>query len=157
MFSLSEPSRPGIVAVLGATPLRIGAALVLLCRHVWSGVPLAFQALWNGKTWDLIDLLTRAGMPFPKFLALLTAAIVTVVTLGWLLGFLTRVCAFMLMPIGLGAWLVCSRTGNPAGSELSVLYFFIAVTVACFGPGPLSLDVLFRRRSRSGRRLRYNI
>ncbi|HEY2573257.1 MAG TPA: DoxX family protein [Verrucomicrobiaceae bacterium] len=156
MFSLNEPSRPGIGAALGATPLRIGAGLVLLCRHVWSQLPLAFQALWNGKAWDTIDLLTRSGMPFPKFLALATALIVTAVTVGWLLGFLTRVCAFMLMPVALGALMVCNRTENPAGSELSVLYLFISVTVACFGPGPLSLDVLFRRRSRSGRRMRYN-
>ena len=156
MFSLNEPQRAGVAASIGVTPLRIGAALVLLYQHVWSQIPLAFQSLWNGKAWDMIDLLTRAGLPFPKFLALMTAVIATLVSVGWLMGFLTRVCAFMLMPVTLGALIVCNRNGNSSGSEISLLYFFIAVTVAYSGPGWLSLDALFRRRGRSSKKLRYN-
>jgi len=156
MFSLNEPPRAGIAASIGVTPLRIVAALVLLYQHVWSEVPLAFQALWNGKPWDVIDLVSRAGMPLPKFLALATALVVTLVSAGWLVGFLTRVCAFLLLPVALGALIVCNRNDHPPGSELSILYFFIAVTVACYGPGWLSLDALFRRRSRSSKKLRYN-
>jgi uncharacterized membrane protein YphA (DoxX/SURF4 family) len=156
MFSLSEPPRTGIGTLVGVTPLRLGTALVLLSQHAWSMVPLAFQALWNGKAWDLIDLITRSGLPFPKFLALTTAAIAALVSAGWLLGFLTRVCAVMLLPVALGALLVCNRTGNPAGSEIALLYFFIAATIAYSGPGPISLDALFRRRSRSSKKLRYN-
>ena len=156
MFSLNEPQRAGFAASIGVTPLRIGAALILLFQHVWSQIPLAFQSLWNGKGWDMIDLLTRTGMPFPKFLALVTAVIAALVSAGWLLGFLTRVCAFMLMPVALGALIVCNRGGIPAGSEISLLYFFIAVTVAFSGPGWLSLDALFRRRGRSSKKLRYN-
>ncbi len=86
----------------------------------------------------------------------MTAIVATLVSAGWLLGFLTRVCAFMLMPVALGALIVCNRNGNSPGSEISLLYFFIAVTVAYFGPGWLSLDSLFRRRSRSSKKLRYN-
>jgi uncharacterized membrane protein YphA (DoxX/SURF4 family) len=154
MFSLSEPPRTGLAALIGVTPLRIGAALVLLFQHVWSTIPLAFQSLWNGNAWELIDLIAKAGLPFPKFLALVTAIVATLVSAGWLLGFLTRVCAIMLIPIALGALIVCNRNGNPQGSEISLLYFFIAATVAYFGPGRLSLDSLFRRRS--SKRLRYN-
>lgn len=156
MFSLNEPPHAGIAASVGVTPLRIGSALVLLFQHVWSQIPQAFQALWNGKAWDVIDLLSRAGMPFPKFLALVAALIVTLVSAGWLLGFLTRVCALMLVPVALGALIVCNRNGYLPGSEISLLYFFIAVTVAYSGPGWLSLDALFRRRGRSSKKLHYN-
>ena len=156
MFSPSEPSRTGIAAILGVTPLRLGAALVLLYQHVWSQIPPAFQALWNGKAWDIIDLLIKAGLPFPMFLGIVAAVIAALVSVGWLMGFLTRVCAFMLIPVALGALIVCNRNGNLSGSEISLLYFFIAVTVAYSGPGWLSLDALFRRRGRSSKKLRYN-
>ncbi len=157
MFSLSDPSRTGIAAIIGVTPLRLGAALVLLYQHVWSQIPLAFQALWNAKAWDMIDQLTKAGLPFAKFLALLAVVMATLVSIGWLLGFLTRVCAFMLMPLALGALIVSNRNGIPSGSEISLLYFFIAITVAYSGPGWLSLDALFRRRNRTSKKLRYNL
>lgn len=156
MFSNNDPSRTGIAAFIGVTPLRLGAALVLLYQHVWSQIPLAFQALWNAKTWSMIDLFTKAGLPGAKLLALLTVALTALVSIGWLLGFLTRVCAFMLMPVALGALLVCNRNGIPSGSEISLLYFFIAITIAYSGPGWLSLDALFRRRNRSSKKLRYN-
>lgn len=156
MLSLNDPSKSGIAAMIGVTPLRLGAALVLLYQHVWTQLPQAFQALWNAKPWDMIDQLTRAGFPIAKFLALLAVLMTTLVSIGWLLGFLTRVCAFMLMPVVLGALIVCKRNGIPSGSEISLLYFFIAVTVACSGPGWLSLDALFRRRSRASKKLRYN-
>ena len=156
MISLNEPPRAGILASIGATPLRLGSAVVLLSQHVWSQVPLAFQALWNGKAWDVIDLVGRAGLPFPKFLALIAALVVMLVAVGWLLGFLTRVCAIMLVPVAIGALLVCNRSGYPPGSEISLLYLFIAITIAISGPGWLSLDALFRRRVRSSKKLRYN-
>ncbi|MCE9519774.1 MAG: DoxX family protein [Verrucomicrobia bacterium] len=156
MFSSNDPSRTGIANLIGVTPLRLGTALVLLYQHVWSQIPLAFQALWNAKAWAMIDLFTKAGLPFSKFLALLTVAVAALISLGWLLGFLTRVCAFLLIPIALGSLIVCNRNGIPSGSEISLLYFFIAITVACSGPGWLSLDALFRRRSRSSKKLRYN-
>ena len=43
-----------------------------------------------------------------------------------------------------------------SGSEISLLYFFIAVTVAFYGPGALSLDALFQRRVRSSKKLRFS-
>ncbi len=156
MFSINDPSKSGIAAIIGVTPLRLGAALVLLYQHVWSQIPLAFQALWNAKAWDMIDQLTKAGLPFAKFLALMAVVMATLVSVGWLLGFLTRVCAFMLMPVVLGALIVCNRNSIPSGSEIALLYFFIAITVAYSGPGWLSLDALFRRRNRSSKKLRYN-
>jgi uncharacterized membrane protein YphA (DoxX/SURF4 family) len=156
MFSSNDSSRNGIAALIGVTPLRLGAALVLLYQHVWSQIPLAFQALWNAKAWNMIDQLAQAGLPFPKFLALLVVFLTTLVCIGWLLGFLTRVCAFIFLPVVLGALIVCQRNDIPSGSEISLLYFFIAITVACFGPSWLSLDALFRRRNRSSKKLRYN-
>lgn len=156
MLSLNEPARGGITASIGVIPLRLGAALILLCRHAWSQIPQAYQALWNARAWDVIDQIESAGLPFAKFLSLLSAFIVGVVSLGWLLGFLTRFCAFLLMPLALAAIAVCNHAGNGSGAEAALLYFFIAVTVAYFGPGGLSLDALFRRRSRDSRRLRYH-
>ena len=157
MFFPTDSQRGGSAFIIGAIPLRLGAAFLLLHQHVWSQLPQAVQALWNAKSWDVIGAVTQSGLPFPKFLALAATVIVVLVTAGWLLGFLTRVCAFLLLPVTLGALLVCNSTGDAAGAETSLLYFFIAVTIMLAGPGWLSLDAIFKRRRGNASKPRYNL
>lgn len=160
MFSSGDTStRNAPTGMVGVTPLRLGTALVLLQQHVWPHLPPAFQALWNGKSWDMIDLFSKAGLPWPKYLAVATAVIAALVCLCWLLGFLTRLSAVMFMPVALGAVMVCKSAGNADGTELSLLYFLIAISVAVCGPGWFSLDALFRRRrgSRTSGKLRITL
>lgn len=156
MFFSNDTNRSGAAFVAGAIPLRLGAAFLLLHQHVWSQAPQAFQALWNARAWGVIDAVAGAGLPFPKFLALFTALVVILVAAGWLLGFLTRCCAFMFLPVTLGALLVCNSAGDSAGAELAMLYFFVGVTVMLAGPGWLSLDALFKRRRDQASKPRYN-
>ena len=132
--------------------------MLLLQQHVWTQTRLAFQALWNGRSWDVIELVGSAGLPFPKFLALVAALVALLVVVGWLLGFLTRLVAAVFLPVTLGALLVCNRAGNSAGAEISLLYFFTSIAVMFSGPAWFSLDALFRRRRPgSSGKLRYNL
>ena len=146
-------SRPAIV---GTVPLRLVAGALLLYLHAWSQAPMAYQALWNGKKWDVIDLVTDAGFPFPRILAFAAAGILVLVIASWLLGFLTRLFSIAFLPLALGSAVVCNhaKVNNVPGAELSLLYFFISLTIVFSGPGWLSLDALFSRK-RSARKSRY--
>jgi uncharacterized membrane protein YphA (DoxX/SURF4 family) len=146
LTSFDKPVRVSSGPVVGTIPLRIGAGLVLLYLHVWTQTKLAYDALWNGKPWDVIDLVKNAGLPLPKILAIAAAIVATIVTASWLLGFLTRLFSFLFMPVTLGALMVCNRNSLVGGAEIALLYFFVALTLFASGAGWLSVDVLFRRK-----------
>ena len=148
MPGLSSFNKPRVQSgpFVGTIPLRIGAGALLLYLHAWTQTKLAYDALWNRKTWDIIDLVEKAGLPFPRILAIAAALITVAVAASWILGFLTRLFSVLFIPVTIGALMVCNRIQLTHGAEASILYFLVAVTLVVSGSGWLSLDALLRRK-----------
>lgn len=140
-------------ASIGSVPLRIGAGLTLLYIHAWNQAIFAWQYVRHQQAWDSIDTLQSMGLPFPKFLAVTIAVLVTLTALSWIFGFYTRLFSLFFLPITLGGLLVANRAGHGFAAESAVLYFFIAIALFLNGSGWLSLDaILNSRKPRKKRR-----
>lgn len=138
---------------IGSVPLRIGAGLTLLYIHAWNQAIFAWQYVRHQKSWDAIDALQNMGLPFPKFLAVTIAVLVTLTALSWIFGFYTRLFSLLFLPITLGGLLAANRAGHGFAAESAVLYFFIAIAMILNGSGWLSLDAMLKdRRPRKKRR-----
>ena len=141
--------------IIGVIPLRLGAGFVLLYMHAWAQTQVAYNALWHGQPWDLINLLKNAGLPMPRVLAIAAALITAAVAMSWLLGFLTRLFSALFIPVTIGSLLICNRNDRPDGAESALLFFFISITLVIFGSGWLSLDSLFGRKRARKKSSRY--
>lgn len=142
MFSDSSRNG-GSTPLIGVIPLRLGTGLVLLYMHAWQDAQSAWQHLWNQTPWDAIVTLEKAGLPWPKVLAVAAAGIAAFTGASWVLGFATRFASFIFLPVALGALLVANRTGQSFAAESCVLYFLIALTLLVKGSGWFAVDTLF--------------
>lgn len=123
--------------------LRAGAGLLLMYRHGWQAVRDAYQFLWNEQPWTWVTLVKDAGLPLPHLLTPVLALVVAAVALSWITGFLTRLFAFLFLPLSGAFVLFASRAGSDA-AETGVLYLLTSLTLLMFGSGAISLDQLFR-------------
>lgn len=134
-----------------ASVLRIGAGLVLLTRHSWEAALKAYQFVWKELPWDWVPIFVEQGVPMAHLAAPTTAAILLVVSLSWITGFLTRFSAALMIALCAAA-LGFASTDYGAFSELCWLYLLTAFTLTLFGSGAISLDQLFRIGSRWGKK-----
>ena len=155
MLSSFDPPRSNSGPLIGTIPLRLGAGASLLYLHAWAQAVAVFHFLWHRTPWDAVSQFEKAGLPFPKILAVSAALLATLVAISWLLGFLTRFFSFIFLPLAIGALWIANRNSQFVDAEVCVLYFFIALTLLISGPGWLSLDTLFRQR-RGKNKSRYN-
>jgi len=123
--------------------LRAGAGLLLMYRHGWQAVRDAYHFLWNEQPWTWVTLVKDAGLPLPHLLTPVLALVVTAVALSWITGFLTRLFAFLFLPLCGAFVLFASRAGSDA-AETGGLYLLTSLTLLMFGSGAISLDQLFR-------------
>jgi uncharacterized membrane protein YphA (DoxX/SURF4 family) len=151
LTTLDGPRRSERPFQPGVTLLRVGAGLTLLYLHVWHQTQLAFQFVWNRKTWEAVDTIKKSGLPFATVLAVGSELVALLVALSWILGFATRFFSFLFLPVMLGALWVANKSGEINGAELCLLYFFISLALVIHGSGWFSLDTAFGRR-RSKRR-----
>ncbi len=153
LLSLDQPStKPaqaeGIAGLLKTVSvLRIGSGIVLAAFHAWGGVIGGYEFVWKEQPWDWVKTLADARLPMPHIVAPVAAALVAAVALSWILGFVTRLFAFIALPLGIGALIVAERLGSPQ-TETCWLYLFIAATLLLFGSGNISLDWFFNLGNR---------
>ena len=136
-------------AGLAALLLRLGAAGLLMWRH---GIEHGFEAwngLWHDAPWPMADGVAQLGLPWPPVLA----TIATVIGLGgcvlWVAGLLTRLASLGMMTVISGYAAYFWLAGSQTAAELAGVYFLIATALFVMGGGPLSLDLLLRRRTKS--------
>jgi uncharacterized membrane protein YphA (DoxX/SURF4 family) len=136
--------------------LRIGAGLVLMSRHAWDALIAAYQFLWKEVPWDLVTTFAKEGVPLPHLAAPTAALLLFVIATSWIVGFLSRLFAFLLF-LSSGLALLFAQGDYAAFSELCWLYLLIAFTLMLFGSGAISLDRLFNigARPRKSRTHRY--
>ena len=123
--------------------LRIGSGLVLMFRHAWEAIIQAYQFIWKEIPWDWVLLLEAERVPFPHLMAPALAVLLFAVAAAWIIGFLTRLFAVLMLALS-GLALSTAGADHPAFSELSWLYALIAFTLLLYGSGAISLDQLFR-------------
>lgn len=148
--SSAKPAKaPGpSLAPLGLLILRLGAGLTLLYVQGWNLAIAAWEYLWNGQPWRLIDQLTQAQLPLPNVLAVISAIVLTLTSASWILGFATRFISAITLPVMAMTMVAANRTGMAPSSETSTLYFFVALCLMVSGPGWVALDSLFKARRR---------
>ena len=120
--------------------LRVGAGLLLLSQHGWAAAHGAYEFLWEEKAWLWVKAFSDAGLPYPTLLAPTLAILVAAVAVSWCVGFLTRLFAFVFMPVAIGVIL----KAGPEYMEVGWLYLLISVTLLLYGSGAVSIDKLFR-------------
>lgn len=153
LVSLDQPStKPsqteGIAGLLKTVSiLRIGSGIVLAAFHAWGGVIGGYEFVWKEKPWDWVKTLTDAHVPMPHIAAPMAAALIAAVAVSWIAGFVTRLFAFIALPLGIGALVVAGRLGLPH-VECCWLYLLIAVTLLLFGSGNISVDWFFNLGNR---------
>jgi len=123
--------------------LRIGTGTLLLTRHGISGTMNAYHFLWKEQPWPWVTVFHDAGVPYAHLAAPLTAVLVAMIGLFWILGFLTRLFAVLFLPLVITVLVVAQKSGSPA-AETAWLYLFISLTLLLFGSGAVSIDQLFR-------------
>ena len=131
--------------------LRLGAGLLLFGRHGWTAAIDAYHFLWKEQPWDWVPALDAAGLPMAHLLAPAAALLIAAVGLSWILGFLTRFFAAVLIPICLASFAVV-RQVEPAAVESVWLYLLVAFTLMLFGSGAISIDGLFNLGSGGGKK-----
>jgi uncharacterized membrane protein YphA (DoxX/SURF4 family) len=82
-------------------------------------------------------------MPQAHLLAPIVALLIVGVALSWIIGFLTRLFAFIFLPVVITTLVVLHNAGSPR-VEAAWLYLIITVTLLLFGSGSVSVDQLFR-------------
>lgn len=147
-----DTSQGSILTAIGTAPLRIGAGITLLYIHAWDQAIFAWQYIRHQQPGDFIETVRSIGLPMPNVLAVTIALVTTLTAVGWIFGFYTRFLSLLFIPITLGALLVANRANQGFAAESAVLYFFIALTLLINGSGWLSLDAIFRGRSRKKRK-----
>lgn len=105
----------------------------------------------------MLETITEAGIPFPALMAFFVAGCETLFGLLMAVGFLSRLCALVLMIISLVALFTVGLHHIPPDLNLLTWYSWLfylpesAYIVICLvlivqGGGPLSLDRFFARR-----------
>lgn len=126
-----------------AAILRIGTGLVLMTRYGISAVQNAYHFFFQEQPWAWVPAFHEAGMPYAHLLAPIVAVLIVVVAISWIIGFLTRLFAFLFLPVVITTLVVLHRVDSPR-VEAAWLYLIITVTLLLFGSGSVSVDQLFR-------------
>lgn len=126
-----------------AAILRIGTGLLLMTRYGLSAVQNAYHFFFQEKPWAWVPAFHEAGMPQAHLLAPIVALLIVGVALSWIIGFLTRLFAFVFLPVVITTLVVLHNAGSPR-VEAAWLYLIITVTLLLFGSGTVSVDQLFR-------------
>ena len=118
------------------------------CVRIYLGLGLFIRGVFiitNTRAEFILDLLKRMDFPW-----LVTVALLHYISLAHLVGglmltvgVLTRIAAWVQIPILAGALLVHRHEGLMSGGqslEFSALVFFLLVIFAVAGTGPLSVD-----------------
>lgn len=133
-------------AGLAALVLRLGAAGLLIWRH---GIEHGFEAwhgLWHEAPWPLADGVAQLGLPWPSVLAATAVVVGLAGCVLWVAGLLTRLASIGMMTVLSGFAIYFWLAGDTGSAELAGVYFLIAASLFVMGGGPLSLDLLFRRK-----------
>ena len=122
---------------VGLLILRVGVAVMMLC-HGWP--KLVMLVTGHGNEWmdplGMGSALSLALCAFAEFFC----------SLAILLGFFTRLAAFVLV---VNFWVIVFVYGADSSwtqCELPMLYLICFLTLLCAGAGPLSLDRRLSRR-----------
>lgn len=126
-----------------AAILRIGTGVVLMLRYGSNAVVNAYQFFWNEQPWAWVPAFHEAGMPYAHLLAPFVAILIVGVAVSWIIGFLTRLFAFLFLPVVITTLVVLHNAGS-LRVEAAWLYLIITVTLLLFGSGSVSVDQLFR-------------
>jgi uncharacterized membrane protein YphA (DoxX/SURF4 family) len=123
--------------------LRIGTGLLLFFMHGLEAVVKGWDFCWKQQPWQWVDVLGQVGMPIPHILAPTAAVMIAMVSVAWVLGFLTRLFSFLMLPVAGIALLVCERLNSEPHAIECWLVLFISLTLMLLGSGGISLDGLF--------------
>lgn len=127
----------------GINVLRIGAGICLLYMHGINHTLAAWQSMWNHVTWNIPQILEQANIPYAEPVAVGAAAILIWTCVSWILGFAVRFSSALFLPLTIGGLFLANEASLSGTAEVSILYFFIALTLIINGAGFISLDSLF--------------
>jgi uncharacterized membrane protein YphA (DoxX/SURF4 family) len=154
--SVSHHSRSendfSIRKIIGSSPLRIGAGILLITSYGWPSVTSAYQFFIHEIPWEWVTRLNESGAPFPHLFGPVIALLLFAVSLSWLFGFLTRLFSIILVLLSASA---LALPIDPITSlEATWLYLLIALHLSIYGSGMLSLDRLLDLKPRKKNRNR---
>jgi uncharacterized membrane protein YphA (DoxX/SURF4 family) len=128
---------------IASAVLRVGTGVLLFVMHGLEGVLQGWAFCWKQQPWGWVDLLTQVGFPIPHILAPAAALTIAMVGVFWTLGFLTRLFAFLMIPVAGCGLLICERLNSEPHAIECWLVLFISIALMMIGSGALSLDGLF--------------
>jgi uncharacterized membrane protein YphA (DoxX/SURF4 family) len=152
-FSQERDDDRGFGAILHSTIiLRVGSGLALFFQYGLEGTLRAYHLIWNHTEWPAVAQVAAAGLPWPTLLTCVAGLGSMVVAIAWILGYLTRLFSFLVLPMLLGAGYVFAHHAAEGHTTVCGLFGLIAITLLGSGSGMWSLDRLFKLAAAPKRR-----
>ena len=125
--------------------LRILSAFVLVYFQGWQQVVLAWHFVWDKAKWPLVDQMTESGFPAANVLAPVFAALLVIVAVALLLGFLTRIVAAIGLALCLLVLLCNLELSDSLNVQSLILHAGLLLIMTFAGGGRFSLGTLLTK------------
>ena len=129
--------------------LRLLSGFVLVYFQGWQQVVLAWHYVWDKADkaeWPLIGQMTESGFPMANIIAPAFAALLIVVAVGLLVGFLTRIGAAVGLALCLVVLLFDLTLSESLNVQALILHVGLLLVLIFAGGGRFSLGTLLSRQ-----------
>lgn len=141
--SSDKPRSPSPLSSLSLFLFRVGCCALLVYYHAWSNAVAAWNYIWKGEPWTLIEELQTLQYPFPPALAITASVICSVASVSIILGFLTRLSALLVFAVLVFVIPVTISSGDPLRLELTLFYLLGFSLIIFQGGGAFGADSFF--------------
>lgn len=126
--------------------LRLLSSFVLIYFQAWQQIVQAWRYVWEKVEWPLVEQITESGFPMANIIAPVFAALLFVVAVALLLGFLTRIVATIGLALCLLVLLCDINLSESLNVQSLTLHAGIFLILIFAGGGRLSLGTLLSRK-----------
>lgn len=140
---IMRPTAGDLAADIANAFLRIAFGILVFVVHGWHKAEEGARHLSSGADWGLAREIQEMGLPAPTVHAVGAAVVQLIAPLFIIAGLGTRPAAAALAAVLGGA--VAQNLHAGRDPQLALLYFIVAVTLAVWGSGRLSIDAALRK------------